>query len=374
MPPAPKRRIFELDLLRGFFICVIVLDHLQFWPSPFQYMTGEGRLWASAAEGFFLISGLLIGYLRAYKGAKTPLKELTKGLWKRAAMLYVWCIIITLAVIGLSELMPGDGALLPKPPDAALLGSFPAYIWNVLTTSISSDWIYFLRLYAIMLGVTPGFLWLIRRGKWWVAALISTGLYTYSLLSGYEEAALQWQVLFFGAAFIGWKFESIIGWLRARPRVRQATLISLIASTLLTMVLSYFMVHGWSVVERPDPIITREAYVSIRGHVDPWFSNNPMVPSRIALSFLWFAGLLALFHVLRRHLMKYLGWLLLKFGQNSLTVYCLQALVLVPIVTFAPYVKDDYTRFWLNGLMDIVVILLLAGLIRIPLIARILPR
>src|SRR5690242_6351241 len=157
MSTTPKRRIFELDLLRGFFICVIILDHLQFWPSPLQYLTGQGRLWVSAAEGFFLISGLLIGYLRVYKGMKLPMRELTVLLLRRAFMLYVWGVIITFIVVARAALMPGSGALLPKFPAAEQVSSLGTYIWNVVSTTFSSDWIYFLRLYAIMLAVTPLF-------------------------------------------------------------------------------------------------------------------------------------------------------------------------------------------------------------------------
>lgn len=370
MSATPKRRIYELDLLRGFFICVIILDHLQFWPSPLQYFTGQGRLWVSAAEGFFLISGLLIGYLRLYKGMKTPLRDLTKILVRRGLMLYVWGVLITFLVVALSQLMPGNGALLPKMPNVGQTSSFAVYIWNVVSTSFSSDWIYFLRMYAIMLIVTPLFLWLVRRGKWWIALLISLGLYASSVVTDMKEVALQWQILFFGAALIGWKLEAILGWLRERPQVRRSVIVSLITVTLSTMVLSYFMVHGWTYVENPNTAITREAYVSVRSHIDPWFSNNPMVPARIGLAFVWFAGLLALFHVLRSILMRYARWLLLPFGQASLTAYCLQAIILVPIVSFVPLTKN----FWLNGLIGVLVILLFAGLIRLPIVQRILPR
>jgi hypothetical protein len=370
MSATQKRRIYELDLLRGFFICVIILDHLQFWPSPLQYLTGQGRLWVSAAEGFFLISGLLIGYLRVYKGMRTPLADLSKLLLKRAALLYVWGVGITFTVISLSALMPGDGGLLPKFPATEQVASLPIYVWNVFTTMLSSDWIYFLRLYAIMLAVTPLFLWFVRIGKWWIALAISAGLYAFSLLTGIEEAALQWQVFFFGAALIGWKLETILAWLRTRPQIRQGLIVSLITVTIATMILSYFMVHGWKVVESPNAPISRDAYVSVRASVDPWFSNNPMVPARVGLAFIWFSGLLALFHVIRPWLLKYAGWLLMPFGQSSLTAYCLQALVLIPIVTFVPLTSN----FWLNGLIGVLVILLFAGLIRLPLVQRVFPR
>jgi len=370
MSATQKRRIFELDLLRGFFICVIVLDHLQFWPSPLQYFTGQGRLWVSAAEGFFLISGLLVGYLRAYKGASTPLKVLSKGLVSRAAMLYLWCVIITFIVTALTVILPGDGSLLPKLPEGSQVSSLPVYVANVFTTHFASDWIYFLRLYAIILAATPLFLYLIRHKLWWVAALISGGTYASSLVFGLNEGGMQWQILFFGAALIGWKLEDILKWLREHPQLRRALLTTLITTTLATMALSYFMVHGWKIVESPIAPITRDAYVSVRASVDPLFSNNPMVPLRIALAFVWFSGLLALFHVIRPFLMRWLGWLLLPFGQASLTVYCIQAIVLCFIVTLIPVTGS----FWLNGIVGVLVVLLFVGLLRLKIVQQIFPR
>lgn len=370
LPAKPARRIHELDLLRGFFIVVIILDHLQFWPSPWQYITGQGRLWVSAAEGFFLISGFLIGYLRAYRDVHVDIRVLTKKLLKRAGMLWLWCIIITLFVVSITVLLPGNGALLPKLPNADEVANLPTYLWSVISTYYASDWIYFLRLYAIMLATTPLFLWCTRHKKWWFFAVISVTLYTASLVVPLDEGALQWQILFFGAASIGWKFETIVAWLRKRPRFYQTLKWSLVGVTLATMMLSYFMVHGWSYVESPATSISRDAYISIRSQVDPLFSNNPLVPLRIGLSFVWFSGLLALFHLARKPLERFLGWLLLEFGRSSLTAYCLQAIFLGIIVTYA----QGFNNFWLNGIVGAVVVLFFWLLMKQPLVRRILPR
>ncbi len=363
------RRIDELDLLRGFFIVVIILDHLQFWPSPLQYITGEGRLWASAAEGFFLISGLLIGYLRIYKEWHTPITILAKKLASRALLLYLWGVGITLIVVAFTVLLPGDGALLPKLPNTEQLNSLPTYIWSIISTSYSSDWIYFLRLYAIMMLMTPLFIWLIRKGWWFIAVGLSLSIYAGSLLFGINEGALQWQVLFFGAALIGWKLEFILGWLRAHPLIRKVGITSVIIATLSTMVASYFFVHGWGIVESPSTSISRDAYISIRANVDPLFSNNPMVPLRIGLSFLWFAGLLSLFHVGKKYIKRSLGWLLMPFGTQSLSLYCLQALILPFVVTLVPM-----GGYFYNGLIGVIVVVGLWAIMKLPAVQKTLPR
>ena len=371
MTSVPKaRRIFELDLIRGFFICVIILDHLQFWPSPFLYITGEGRLWTSAAEGFFIISGLLIGYLRAFKEADKPLLPIAKKLWKRAGILWLWSVIITFIVVGLTVLLPGDGSLLPKPPATEFVTSLPIYIWSVITQQFASDWIYFLRLYAIILAITPAFLWLLRRGQWPLVVGIMLATYGASLFFEQPDAAFQWQLLFFGAALIGWKFETILAWFRARPKLRYSFMVALMATTLATMTASFFFVHGWNVVEAPGSFMTRESYVAIRNVIDPLFTNNPMTIWRVLLSFLWFGGLLSLFHIVKRPLQASLGWLFMGFGQYSLTGYCLQALLLGFVVTLVPV----GTSLLYNFIVSIGVLVSFWAAMKIPLVKKVLPQ
>lgn len=364
------RRIIELDLLRGFFIAVIVLDHLQFWPSYWQYFTGQGRLWVSAAEGFFLISGLLIGYLRLFKDAKAPLKALSQRLIKRAFMLYVWCVVITFIIVGLSVVLPGDASLLPRLPRVEQVANLPTYLFSVITMQYASDWIYFLRLYAYMLLFTPLFIWLVRRGWWHIALLASLAVYTISLMAGIKEVALQWQVLFFGSALIGWRLELILNWLRQHLFVRAMLVTGVTILTITTMIISYFFVHGWSYVESPDASLSRQTYVAIREVIDPLFLIKPLAPVRVALSFVWFAGLLIIFHLLRNQIRRYLGWLLLSYGTRSLSFYCLHALILPFVVTMIQ-ASDSMT---INTIIGLTVLMSIWLLMRLEWMQKLLPR
>lgn len=362
-----KRRIFELDLLRGFFIFVIIIDHLQFWPSPLGFLTGEGRLWVTAAEGFFLISGLLIGYIRAYKGQKHSMKDLTIILWKRAVMLYVWGAGVTFAVVGFT-LAIGGHQLLPATPSGDALSSPFALISAVLSGDYFNSWIYFLRLYAIMLLVTPLFLWLLRKKQDLLVVALILGLYLASFWL--PEAALQWQVLFFGAALIGYRFESIISFFRARPLAKQLLTIGTIGFTAITISISGFFTLGWELIETPGFFMSRDTYEGIRIWLDPWFSNNPMQPTRIALAFIWFTAGLLFLNLLKPFIMRWLGWLLLPFGERSLTGYILQALILPFIVVTVPVSEHSIV----NGLVGAVSVLLIWWLMQTKLISRIVPR
>lgn len=367
-------RIHELDLLRGFFILVIIIDHFQRWPSPFSYITGEGRLWVSAAEGFFIISGLLIGYLRGWKGRHQNFGDITRKLLSRAAMLYIWCVGITLFTISMLPFFTSGTdavyALLPRLPSADQVASLPTYVWQVLSGQFATDWIYFLRLYAIVLAVSPLVIWLLRKGLWWVVLAGSWMIYGLSFLMSPPEGAMQWQVLFFNAAVVGWKLEMIVGWLRAHPVAKRWISIAAISFTLITMLLSYFWIFGWSNVEGPRPIISRDSYITARGFIDPWFTNNPMAPARIVLSFVWFTGLVFLFHQFRDWIMKWFGWLLMVFGTLSLSAYCLQAILLIFFQAFIPASDSKF----INTLATAVVVMTIWAILKIPLAQRVLPR
>lgn len=363
-------RIEELDYLRGFFILVILIDHFQRWPSPFTFITGEGRLWVSAAEGFFIISGLLIGYLRGYKQRDVPLKDMAKKLAARAGMLYIWAVGITFFVVAMTVLLPVDPNLLPRVADVDQTANLATYILNVFTLNFASDWIYFLRLYAIMLLVTPVVIWMFRKGWWLWVLLASLAIYGLSFLSDVPEGALQWQVLFFGASVIGFKLEEIAHWFRERPRLKKAFIYSAVTFAFGTMILSYFWVLGWQYVEAPNSSFSRDAYVATRSWLDPWFAKAPLAVGRVALSFVWFIGLLSLFHFALPHIRRWFGWLLMTFGTQSLSAYCLQAIVFI----FIQYLVPVTTNWYINSITTTVVILLMWALLRIPILQKVLPR
>lgn len=362
-----KRRIFELDLLRGFFIVVIIIDHLQFWPSPLTYITGEGRLWASAAEGFFLISGLLIGYIRGYKGKNTPLSVISKKLVSRAFMLYVWGIVISLVLVYFT-LFVGNHSLLPALPNESQMSSTGSLLFNVVSGNYFNSWIYFLRLYAIMLLVTPLFLLLLRKGYERYIPLIIIGVYACSYI--YPEASLQWQVYFFSAALLGYRLEDIIRWFRKRPDVKRVFSACVVSLTVVSMFVSYYFVFGANTITGllhiPDP----NTFAALRSSTNSFFSSQFVTIGRILLSFLWFGGLLIVFHHLKPWLLKRLGWLLIPLGEKSLSGYILQALVLPIVVVSVPI----FSLGILNGLFGILVVLSLWVLLKTKIIQKTIPR
>lgn len=56
-PSSAYPRDLRLDLLRGYFIFVMIVDHLQTFPAWTMSLTGGNALWVSAAQGFVLAKG-----------------------------------------------------------------------------------------------------------------------------------------------------------------------------------------------------------------------------------------------------------------------------------------------------------------------------
>ena len=345
-----KQRILALDYLRGFFITVIIIDHLWRWPTLFSLMSGRGELWASAAEGFVIISGLLVGYVRGYKNRTQPLGVVSKKLVTRGAMLYIWMIITSLALVSASWLLSFKGNMAYVP--------IPAGDWQTLITSIlRTDYVHtlthFLYLYAIFLVVSPLAIWMLRQGKAWSVGIISAVLWGWGFLQGIEW--MQWQVLFFVPAIAGYYLDALFdAYYRLSVTARKTIRFGSIGLTAITIAIAA------AIILPHEPGTYQETF----------FSRDPVTPATIVISFVWFLGLLSLFQLVLPWLTRWFGWLLLTFGERSLTAYILHT---VPLVICQVFFAES-SNLWLNTLLTAACIIATWGLLKIPQINRIIPR
>lgn len=344
------RRIIALDYLRGFFITVIIIDHLWRWPNLFSIISGRGELWASAAEGFVIISGLLVGYIRGYKNRSQPLGTVSKKLVARGALLYAWMIITSLALVSASWLLSfkGNMAYVPIQP-----GDWQTLITSILRTDYVHTLTHFLYLYAIFLIISPLAIWLLRQGKGWSVGLISSILWAWGFIQGVEW--MQWQILFFVPAIAGYYLDTLFSWYRnlsllIRKTIRFGSIVLMLAT--VTIAAFIILPH--------DP----------GTYQNTLFGRDPVAPATIFISFVWFVGLLSLFQLALPWLQRWLGWLLLTFGERSLTAYILHTIPLV--ICQVAFVQSN--DFWLNTVLTAACIIATWMLLKIPGINRIIPR
>lgn len=319
--PIKLERIATFDLLRGFFLVVIILNHLYYYPSGLDWLTGRGNLYVSSAEGFFLISGIMLGLVRGRKLIAQPLAAASKLIALRAFQLYLALLVLTIGFTLIAWLLVDNPGLKSgyAPANTPLL----ELIWNTLTMQYTYGWVDFLRLYVIFMLATPLALWLLRRG-WWYVVLIASGL-VWSLfpdLNTFNHEFLympvSWQLVFFCGVVIGFHWPEITQiWQRITPRVRAGIGPLLLVTMIVTAAWSAVLVFG-----SQEDIPQADQLAAIHREIEePNFDKNRLPPGRLILGAIWFWALFWLVRRFEPWFVRRLGWLLTLLGQASLYVY-----------------------------------------------------
>lgn len=348
-----KSRLETLDHLRGFFIIVIIIDHLSRWPSLLGIFTGKALLWVTAAEGFVAISGLLVGYVRGYKNRELPLKEVSLKLVKRAGLLYIWSIIASIAYVAIIWYVPIQGGA-PSTPMAT--GDWATFLAQLVTMQYTFVWVHFLTLYALFLAASPVAIWLLRQGQAWIVALVSFALLMLGWATHHE--ALQWQFLFFIPSIAGFYLHSILNWWHGRSAAKRVVIATTtVGLTVVTIVISTIFTYY------------AQSFQGFADQVNLLFAKDSISLLRAAMAFLWFAGFMFVFYALRHVITKSLNWLLIPIGTHSLTAYILHGVALVLISSFT--VNEGHIL--INTLLGIVAVMIVWILLKIPLVRRVIP-
>ena len=372
-------RIHTFDLLRGYFLIVILLNHLSYYPNGLDWLTGRGNLYVSSAEGFFLISGIVLGIVRGQKLIAKPFSLAAKLLLKRSVQLYVTSFVLVILFTLIGWLMidnPGIkvGVINPGTPLLEL-------IWQTATFQYLYGWADFLRLYAMFLAAAPLALWMLRRGWWHIVLALSAGIWLlfpgeYSWHEGFMLMPISWQFVFFSGFVIGYHWPWLnTQWSRLRPRWRTTIGVSLLSATVITAIISALLVFGY----RIDGALGQQLAGWHQGLEFSYFDKSRLPIPRLLLGAVWFWGL---FWLVRRYegwFIRRLGWLLTPFGVNSLYVYTIQAFIVFFLHAFVlrsiPPSESPGGSAWLLHLsLSSIAIMIVWLMVRHKILFRIIPR
>lgn len=340
---AKSSRIFTLDLLRGWFLIAILLDHLQYFPNGLDILTGRGQLYVSAAEGFFLISGIVLGIVRGRKLLDKPFRVAARLLLQRGVQLYITAVLLFFIFTFIGWLFIDNPGIKPgiRPMDQ----NFWEIVQGALTLNYIYGWADYLRLYAVFLIASPIAVWLLRKNLWYV--LLAASLFVWTLFDSITMDSLElsqvfsWQILFFGGMTIGYYLEPIRAWWRSLPLIiKRSIIVSSIAITIVTALINYlFVVHG-------DLVFNQQTILSIKTTLEPYLGKERLPLPRILLFLIWFTAGFWLFRRYEGWIIQRLGWLLMPLGTHSLYVYTIQAF----IIYIAHLCIAQATTFWIVNL------------------------
>ncbi len=308
-----RKRILTLDLLRGVFMVAIIVDHLNWGPSLWHLVSGGGAMWVSPAEGFFAISGILVGYIYGPRLARS-FKKAAKGLWKRAFLLYSLSVVFTLLFTAIAVTV-NDPAL-----PAIWARSGESFLLNTLLTRYSYGWTDFLPRYAVFMAIAPFLLWLIVKGRAWIVAAGSAAIWLLFHNTAFLLPFSSWEIIFIPSMILGYYLPAIQNWgATLTTRTRKTALASLWAVGGLTFAASSLLFVALPMLGATNPLASVAPAL---------FDKETVGIGRLALGIIWFWALYTVVRRYERQISRATGGILATLGTKSLYTYCIHGVII----------------------------------------------
>ena len=327
------KRDLRLDLLRGFAVFAMVVDHIG-GASWLSVITGGNRFFVSAAEGFVFISGVIVAVVYGERARREGLRATTTRLLNRSWTLYalaVWLALTTALLAALFGL-----------PRGVTLAQDPArFVIEVVTLRRTFYLVDVMLFYALAMLVAPVALWALARGRWRLLALASVGLWgAYQLWPGALQLPWRiidnpvfnfaaWQILFFGGMLVG-HARTVAG--RLRPSRRPPSRWREAALPLLAVALGGLIyLHATDAAILGPWVPDGDA----AAWLDRWFDKSALPFPRLAACAIVFAFLWTLVSRCWWPIRRALGGFLLPLGQGALYAYAAHLFVIIGLQLLA---------------------------------------
>ncbi|MFC2063792.1 OpgC domain-containing protein [Chloroflexota bacterium] len=343
----PNGRDARLDFLRGLFVAIMIVDHIG-GRSILYSITFGNAFFTSAAEGFFLVSGIVTGmvYFKIIqqKGMGSAIRKSAS----RLLSLYLISISLSMCILFFGNLFGiwhTDGIDMARPILPLL---------NLLTFRTIYPLGEILIVYCVMFVLLPYVLILLESNKtiWLIG--ISSILYlanilfpnellipidTYVKISGV-------QFIFIGGVIIG--YHKILEKIQKKINARWLIITGL---SFLFLILFWHYTRDQSIF--PYLQLSDQTFT----HLNNFFSKRTIAPGRILASLIVF-GFLYIF--LTRYwdkVIKVLGWLILPLGENALFAYTLH--VILQGTEIFSVGAPEIPAYWTSGFLQVVSLLII---------------
>ncbi len=367
--PSGDKRDRRLDLLRGFAVFAMVVDH--FGGASWLYLiTGNNQFFTSGAEAFVLISGMVVGLV--YKGIlqRDGFKAAAHKALKRALTLYLLTVVMTLSFAAVSAFFQLPWAR------GVDLGHPLVFTFNVLIFHETYYLADIPMMYAIFMALVPIGLWLLDTHRGHILVLLSFLVWLGFQFVNAEQIMLwptignttfhpaAWQLIFAWAMVVGYYREAL--WARIR-QIRRWQFFAFV--TLLFLLLVNLYSTDVNVFDALIPGFREEVLAA------QLFNKSNVAPGRILATIIVFQFLYVLLSDFWKPIWRALGWLLEPLGQNSLYSYTMHVVVIAFFYIMLPHLPIDVTEHGIiNTLLQLSALLLLWVMIRRSFLFGIVPR
>ncbi len=362
------KRDLRVDLLRGFAVFMMVVDH--FGGSSWLYLvTGGNAFFTSGAEAFVFISGLVVGMVYGSIALKEGLKAARIKALKRALTLYKLTVILTLGFAAFSLFLG-----LPWAHDLQLSNPLN-FALEVLLLRRTMYLVDIPLMNALLLLLTPIGLWLLVNKRWGSLVAASSILWLafqlfpaqaqlpWHIIGNTTFNLAAWQLLFFVGMTIGFHREKVSRRLNGIPRLPYF---------LLTGTLFIFLINLRSAIGAVSELLPG---INVQVFVEELFRKSALAPGRLIASFIVFQFAYLAATLLWKPISRAVGWLLLPMGQNSLYCYTIHIVLIGLFYSALPHLSFDIlTLGTINTTLQIFVVLGIWMMTRRQFLFKVVPR
>jgi hypothetical protein len=336
--PTLEKRDMRLDLLRGFAVLVMVVDH--FGGSSWLYLiTGNNNFFTSGAEAFVLISGMVVGIVYGAIARREGLRAASTKALKRAFTLYKLTVILTLVFAAISDLFG-----LPWSKGVEI-GDPVRFIFDVIILHQT----YYLAdiplMYTLFMAMTPIGLYLLFKRRTTVLVVgsfliwlgfqfvNSQDILIWPIIGNTTFHPAAWQLIFFWAMAVGYHRDAL--WARF---AKLPQFLYLAASTLLFLGLVHLYTTQVHVLARLYPGFDMPTIVG------ELFNKSTVAPGRILATVIVFQFGYLLLTYFWKPIWAIVGWFFVPLGQNSLYGYTMHVAIIGLFYVLLPYLPGHITE------------------------------
>jgi hypothetical protein len=376
---APVGRDPRLDLLRGFCVFAMIVDHIG-GTSWLYTITGGNRGPVTAAEGFVFLSGLVFGIVSRQRLQRAGFRAAVFSTLARAWTLYRLTVALTLIFVSLTV-----ATSLNLWVDRALFGevtSWTSLVVSIVLVHFTWHGTNILALYTLLLAAAPIALFLLSEGRW-RALLAGSWVFWFLYQLSPEQAWLPWpiahgeafpfapwQALFVSALTLGFHRRDLAVWLgqlSQHPPRASLTFRAGLATAAVALVLLISAIntgHALAVGTESHPLAL----------LDP-FDKASLGIGRL----IYFTGAAALIYgvltLFWHPIQRAVGWLLIPLGQASLYAYAVHLFVIVAAYNVWPYVGSEQEGWELhNTIGQLLLVLLVWAMVKRRVLFGLIPR
>ncbi len=380
------KRDLRVDFIRGMVMLILIAVHIDII-SAYDYIAWERFGVVTGAEGFVLLSGLILGMLSRMRMAHDGLASTINKQYNRSFLLYRTSLFVILSVL-LIDLIPyidAHAAMTFTTYSGKVYNLYPnmeqfathynKIIAKYLMLQYGPHQFQILGLYVFLLMLSPFVLWLLSKDKVkvvlalsWIIYFANNGFHVRPTGAQFEYAfpLLTWQILFIHGLSIGYYRDEIWNFFHTKLG---GIVFSFI---LLLFFLFLFFTYNNPLKDIPDYL--KLHYISpetFRHYYHMFFPKNTLGIGRLINDFVVLIVSYAMLSYLWKPINKLFGWFFIPIGQASLYVFILHVYACIVIANIAIFHQDN---FWINTLGHTLVFAFMWIMVKNKVLYNVIPR